>query len=361
MTQSPEPSVPGTSRVWLRTTLRWIAVGYPIALLILLAAFRFVGERWWVTTVGLYLPRLPFALPLVPLIAAILWVGPRRLLWTQLVAVALLLVLLGLRVTWPPSSTPGGFHLRVLTCNINSGSFGLPLILESLRAAHPDVILLQEVDPKDYDQLRAGVPGYSIHESGQFWMATRFPIEEVAEPPTMTQMGFTRSFKFVRYRVTTPAGPLTIYNIHPISPRDGLREVRGNGFRQQILRGDLFNLRARTVVAENTKLRLAQVERLAADARQAQGWVVMAGDTNLPDLSWAFGRWLGDFRDGFAEAGSGFGYTFPSPGFPWMRIDRIMAGQHLRFLTFRTLLDPISDHRALVADLEMPAPLAQAR
>jgi vancomycin resistance protein VanJ len=334
-------------------TLRSLAIGYPIALIIFTLALRLIGERWWGTTIALYLPRLPFALPLLPLTAAIVWMGPRRLLWTQVAATALLLELTGLHLAWPPSATPGAFHLRVVTCNINAGALGLERILKPLRATNPDVILLQAVEPNGYPKLRTLVPGYYVRESGQFWLASRFPIADMIEPPMQLNGGAQRSMRFVRYRITTPAGPVVLYNVHPISPRDGLEGVRGDGLRQQFLRGELFNTRARTLVAQNTSLRLTQLQAIVASARESGDPVLIAGDTNLPGLSWAFAHWLGDYTDGFSAAGTGFGYSFPAPGNPWMRIDRIMADQHFRFSDFRVINSYISDHFAVMADLEL--------
>ena len=40
------------------------AIAYPLLLLVAAVALRFVGERWWVTTVALYLPRLVLGAPL---------------------------------------------------------------------------------------------------------------------------------------------------------------------------------------------------------------------------------------------------------------------------------------------------------
>jgi endonuclease/exonuclease/phosphatase family metal-dependent hydrolase len=346
-------NLPSRRAALVSATLRSLAIGYPMALIIFILALRLVGERWWGTTIALYLPRLPFALPLLPLIAAIVWIGPRRLLWTQLLAVALLLGLTGFRIAWPTPPTPGAFHLRVVSCNINGGALGLERILRPLRATDPDIIVLQEVAPEAYPQLRTLVPGYSVRESGQFWLASRFPVESMTEPPTRLTGGFQRSMRFVRYRITTPAGPIELFNVHPISPRDGLESVRGNGLRHQLLRGDLFNTRARTQVAQNTALRLTQLQAFAESARESQDPVIIAGDTNLPDLSWAFAHWLGDYSDGFSAAGTGFGYSFPSPRDPWMRIDRIIADQRFRFRDFRVINSYISDHFAVRADLDL--------
>jgi endonuclease/exonuclease/phosphatase family metal-dependent hydrolase len=115
----------------------------------------------------------------------------------------------------------------------------------------------------------------------------------------------------------------------------------------------LFNTRARTIVARNTALRLAQLEAIAATARQSPDPVIIAGDTNLPGLSWAFAHWLGNYTDGFSAAGTGFGYSFPAPRTAWMRIDRIIAGPGFSFRDCRVIGSYISDHFAMQADLEL--------
>jgi len=107
------------------------------------------------------------------------------------------------------------------------------------------------------------------------------------------------------------------------------------------------------VVAENTSLRLAQLQSFVESARESPDPVIIAGDTNLPDLSWAFAHWLGAYSDGFSAAGSGFGYSFPAPRHPWMRLDRIMADQRFRFRSFQVINQYISDHFAVTAELEL--------
>lgn len=319
-------------------------MGYPLALLIFIVSLRFVGEKWWGTTIALYLPRAPFALPLLPLIVAIVWVGPRKLLWTQLLACGLLLGLMGFRVAWPTPPTPGALHLRIASCNTNGLALGVRRILDPLLARDPDIIALQEVNPDGWPRLRKLVPGYQVHEFGQFWLASRFPIAAVSGQS-----------QFVSYRITTPAGPIELFNVHPISPRDGLETIRGDGLRHQFLRGDLLNTQARTVVAQNTAIRLGQLQGIAETARGYSGQpVIIVGDTNLPDLSWAFARWLGEYGDGFVSAGSGFGYSYPSPRDPWMRIDRVLADKkHFRFRSFEVIHKYISDHFAITSELEL--------
>jgi endonuclease/exonuclease/phosphatase (EEP) superfamily protein YafD len=285
-----------------------------------------------------------FALPLLPLTAALVWFGPRKWLWTQLLAFGLLLALMGLRVAWPTPPTPGALHLRIASCNTNGLALGIGRILKPLLARDPDIIVLQEVSPIGWARLRQLVPGYEVHEFGQFWLASRFPIAQ-SDPGS----------QFVRYRINTPAGPIELFNVHPISPRDGLETVRGDGLRHQFLRGDLLNTRARRVVAQNTAIRLSQLQGIATAASSYAGQpVIIVGDTNLPDLSWAFARLLGEYGDGFASAGTGFGYSFPSPRDPWMRIDRVLADkQHFHFRSFEVINQYISDHFAITSELEL--------
>jgi endonuclease/exonuclease/phosphatase family metal-dependent hydrolase len=321
-----------------------LAIGYPLALLIFIVSLRFVGEKWWGTTIALYLPRAPFALPLLPLVVAITWLGPRKLLWTQLFAFGLLLELMGFRVAWPTPPTPGALHLKIVSCNTNGVALGAARILKPLLARNPDIIVLQEVGSDSWPRLRQLVPGYEVREFGQYWLASRFPIVETSG-----------HWQFVAYRIKTPVGPIMLFNVHPVSPRDGLETIRGDGLRHQVLRGDLLNTQARMVVARNTAIRLEQLQGIAASAHTyAELPILIVGDTNLPDLSWAFAHWLGEYSDGFAAAGSGFGYSFPSPRHPWMRIDRVLADrQHFRFRSFEVINQYISDHFAITSELEL--------
>jgi len=338
-------------------SLRVLAIGYPAALLAIILALRFAGERWWLSAAVLYLPRLAFALPL-PFILLLLLLGRRRwLLLTQLAALILLLFpLMGLRMPGAPSRHDGAFHLRVASYNIATGPHGAEPILEDLRGTDADVILLQETGENLTQALTAGLAGYQVHLAGQFLIASRFPVDETIEPPTITHRGKARSARFVSYRITTPAGPLRIFNVHPISPREALAELRGEGLKSEIESGRLLRGTASDKVMENTELRLQQIEMIAGDARRSPAPVIIAGDTNLPTLSWALSHWFGDYRDGFAEAGSGFGWTFPAPRHPWMRIDRVLADPRFRVVGFRVIESPASDHFPVVADLELPSP-----
>jgi endonuclease/exonuclease/phosphatase family metal-dependent hydrolase len=345
-----------SSRRW---TLRVLAVGYVMVLTLLLLGLRLVGERWWVTDLGLYLPRIGFALPLPVLAFAAAVTRRWRLLASQAVAAVLLVFpLMGLHLGLPsPAGSPraGAFRLRVLTENIAVAAFGLEAILKNVRDADPDVVVFQETPLDRADLFRAGLASYALRVDGQFLIASRYPIVDAYVPPPIAQGRQMHAPRFVRCRLATPIGTVSVYDVHPISPRDALNEVRSDEMRYQILYGRVLRGEASDEVASNTALRLAQLRAIADDAAKADGPVIIAGDTNLPGLSWALDHYLGAYRDGFSEAGRGFGYTFPSTPrhHPWMRIDRILADRRSRFVAFRTSPEHASDHLAVIADLEI--------
>lgn len=162
--------------------LRVLAVGYPVALLAIILALRFIGERWWVTTVALYLPRLGFGLPLPFLVLALAWFGPRRWLGTQVVAAGLLIFpLMGLRLSLTKTVQAGAVPLRVFSFNIHSAYAGIDGIAAQLRQANADIILLQENGDGQAQKLEPRFPEYHFHFSGQFVLASRFPIVDVVD------------------------------------------------------------------------------------------------------------------------------------------------------------------------------------
>ena len=339
-----------------RSSVTLAAVAYPLALLAVAAALRLIGERWWVTTIALYLPRIGFALPLPLLVVALLIARSYRLLITQVVAAFVLvfpLMGLGLHLGGARAATVGSQRFRLFTLNTGLGKNGTGEILERIRSADPDVIALEEVSDDDVEALRLGLPGHAFRHLDQFVIASRFPIEEVVVPPPIWRDGRAQSAQYAHCRLITPAGPIRLFVVHPISPHDAFDKLRGRGLWSEILSGRILRSASARTMEANTQERLGQVRALASDAEKSAESVLIAGDTNLPGLSWAFSRWLGGFSDGFAEVGRGFGYSYPAQRMVWMRIDRILAGPRFRFLDVATISPRISDHLAVAADIEL--------
>jgi len=341
---------------WFRRFVEAAAVAYPLAILAVAATLRYVGEAWWVSNVGLYLPPLGFALPL-PFLAASLYVlRMRRLLWTQSASlVVLLFALMGFVPRWPASAARGSGTLRVLSFNVNSGFGGAEALVDEIDGYAPDIVLLQETGGNEAlgRLLRAHYP--TVDATDQFILATRFPLSSTLTPDKLPFNGRLRTPRFLRHVLETSLGPIVVYNAHPLSPRVALYGVRGRqGLGHEILSGALFRGDGSALLQDNSGLRSLQVQTLSEAAAKETDPVILAGDTNLPSLSPILHRYLSPFVDGFTQTGWGFGYTFPTNKWlPWMRIDRILANNSLRFVRFEVGHTKTSDHFCVVADLRL--------
>jgi len=340
----------GTKRRVLSRIVSVLAYGYLVSLFIVTFALYYVGESWWVTTLGLYAPRVVFALPL-PFIVAGLWlVGLRRLFWTQVVAALLVgFPLMGFVMPWP-SLASGGQTIRLLSLNVDSANAGVPAIIDEVAAFSPDIVLLEEAPFGGAlaDALHARYP--FVESSTQFIAASRFPLESTV-PPKLSFYAQGRSPRFMRYAVATPLGSVVIYCVHPLSPRGVLHVGRFHGALRQLVSGQLFLNDPEKDVGSNAGLRTLQISTAAADAAQEAQPVIIAGDTNLPGLSATLRESLSGYHDGFRERGWGLGYTFPSKR-PFLRLDRILASEKLRFASFQVGCQGVSDHLCVVADIK---------
>lgn len=340
----------------LRIAVSAAAIAYPLCLLAVVLAFRFIGDRWWVTGVAIYLPRLAFALPLPILSVGLAMLGSRRLWGTQVFAALLVVMpLMGFVVPWPRPLRPTGPRMRVLSLNANSGYDGFPKILDAIDRYAPDLLLLQEivVGPEHpfVQALKSRFP--AVDATGQFIVASRFPLFEIGEPAKFAFEGRLHSPRYMRYVADTPLGRLAIYNVHPLSPRQAFYRVRGSGLRKEILSGRLLDGVAGQAVEANADLRAAELDAVVASTRADKLPVLIAGDTNLPTLHPIASRLGEGYRDGFVDAGWGFGYTFPANR-PWMRIDRMFASPSLRFERFEVGCTGVSDHLCVTATLAGP-------
>lgn len=328
------------------------AVGYPIALVLVVLALRLVGERWWVTAAALYLPGLGFGLPL-PFVAAAAWLwAPRRFLALQAVSLAVLVFpIMGLSLGPDRWRAPAaGPVLRVLSLNVGFAADTATAVARQAAATGADVVLLQDAGRTVPQRITRLLQGWSVRTDGEFVIATRHRIREVYVPPRLVYAQGSGGAHYVHYALDTPIGPVDVLNVHPTTPRPAIEELRGNGFRGEILSGRLFSSRAGGAMDWNVFRRNRQLEGIAARAAASPNPLVIAGDTNLPHQSRMLREHLGPFDDAFVRAGVGFGYTFPAKR-PWMRIDRVLMNRKFVALEAWVWDAPATDHRGIAATL----------
>ena len=330
-------------RRWLRLFAIALGIAYPLALLITWLLLRFVGESWWVTIVGLYLPPVGFLFP-APVVIAVAWAwAPRRILLLQVGSLLLALfplmgLHLGLRHARSAAETSA---IRLVSYNVGYGDRGVPGVVAQVQKLDPNLVLLQAADEGIAAELTAAFTGWHTDFHDQFFVASRFPLTAVHIPPPIhyeageggAQWSDDGGAHFVSYTIATPLGLVDVFNTHPTSPREGLEGMRGEGFRYELRSGHhVFGQGVERLIF-NAYRRTRQVQGLAAAARASTRPVIIAGDTNLPGLSRLFRENLGGFDDAFASVGRGFGYTYPAK-LPWLRIDRILTRGRLQAIDF---------------------------
>jgi endonuclease/exonuclease/phosphatase (EEP) superfamily protein YafD len=231
------------------------------------------------------------------------------------------------------SDPTGGVELRVLSANLREGKADAGLLVSSARQA--DILSFQELTPGEADRLSAagldatfpyrwldardGARGVGL------W--SRFPMH------TTKRIGaYVMGFVSAQLQVPGVSKDLTFVVVHIPGPwpwpvDDWLRDLR------------------------------RMPDTLLEEAEAAgSGAVVVAGDLNSTFDMRPFRALLRNgYRDAAAQSGAGIAPTFPAgrrlP--PFLALDHILT-RGCTATSLRTIMLPGSDHRALVATLQIP-------
>jgi len=290
------------------------------------------------------------------------------LLWSRALTILTLVVLafyvqqfgtqtLGALGLWGPSvaaAEEARPRLRVLTLNLHSPNNDPTQYEPMIRRLEPDVILLQEVTQafeRNFDRqfgdaypfsARAGTD--TAHAGAGTW--SRLPLgERDAFQPLQDHDNNVMH----RVRLLTGQGSgVWLYNVHLANPAAG-----GGGRRMQVMRLD----------SSERNAELAWLIRETANVTEPY---ILAGDFNSAAGSYPHRQFPPFWRDAFAEAGRGFGHTFPSPAtvggrlksisplLPLLRIDYVLTSRTLEPAHAWTEPVPGTDHQAVVADIVVP-------
>lgn len=311
-----------------RRVLFWAIVLQLVGIAVFIGALL-IGERSRLSLILLYLPRQPLLVGAVlgAILAPLTKRRVRLLVGLQVVAaVVVLFPVMGFKLG---SSVKSDFPVRLATYNVYFGKLSRPALLDEIAAMPADIILLQATYDSMGDRVKERFPDRSMNHEDDFILITRYKILSVDVPPPLADGSLP---KFVGYVLDTDAGPLRVFNVHPFSPRHALFEDEQTN--------------------DNIRHREEQIAAVVAAAHRPGPPFVIAGDTNLPALSSMGRRYLGDLHDAWDDVGFGLGYTFPAKR-PWMRIDRVLAKDGIRFVDVRVGKLGASDHRPVFVDFDV--------
>jgi endonuclease/exonuclease/phosphatase (EEP) superfamily protein YafD len=328
--------------------------------LVLLATLRHVGEANHGLALLLFVPPtfwllpglllLPFALVRswrsLPLLAAAAW------------------VILGPFMGWQKgrgAPQPADYAAPSLTLMTwNRGQHGGQSPIDFKRRQQPDLFLLQESALRERSLARSNDYGeYIAHQSiGEHTLLSKFPILE----GTLLPAGATpREARAARFVVDWNGRRIAVYSVHLRTPRDVLLSQWRGGLVYGLLGfpGTAWAERS----AQNQIFwdgQLADAGMILDAVRQDPLPALVAGDFNSPHTGLIRQRLARELGDAHAEAGSGFGFTFPgktrnpfSGGGPWLRIDYIFFSRQWSAMTCTTEAERASQHRAVAARLAL--------
>ncbi|MFI7600106.1 endonuclease/exonuclease/phosphatase family protein [Actinoplanes sp. NPDC049681] len=253
------------------------------------------------------------------------------------VSIVLCLVLLawlgGAYRTAGPQQAPGGAAtLRLLSANLKAGNTAIGSVGLKLRNSGADMVTLQEVTPEHLARLKksglAEVYPYSVtdplpgfHGSAIF---SKLPLTaarafDVNGSPMMTAT------------ITLGGRPLRVVDVHAVAPLSGTNLTRWRGQLADLVGMQPAGTSATVLIGDFN----ATLDHRSLAALTDSGW-----------------------RDAFAEAGEGFGFTYPNgwtPVVPMLRLDHAMVSEPITVLRADTADNPGSDHRMLAVDIAVPA------
>jgi len=241
------------------------------------------------------------------------------LLWTTIPAIGL-----PDRAPPPAGTSPA---LRLFHANLHAANPDVAAIAEEIRAAGPDLVALQEVDPDAAaGLLRSGVLArfpYAVTEirNGPPGIAlwSRFPL---ADPEVLDTGGMPR----IRATVLLGARRLRFYNVHVVAP-----------------------------VGEDRARWKAELRRIEEELGRERGPVVVAGDFNATRHHPSFRRLLRHrLADVHERRGRGWATTWPRdrwPLPPLMRLDHILVSPDIGVRSATEGHGQGSDHRPIIAEL----------
>ncbi|EID14764.1 endonuclease/exonuclease/phosphatase [Mycolicibacterium phlei RIVM601174] len=266
----------------------------------------------------------------------------QRRIFLSLAATVMVAVTLAVQIHWYywPAERLGvaeSVKVRVLSANLRKGQAD-PDFIASLADSSIDVLTVSELTPEEAQRLvdsgiEAALP-YSVlrpePNAGGIGLWSRFPVTPIA--PTSR-----KDISAVAARLSIPGtrhDPV-VASLHVTSP---ITAEAGSFRRWQ-----------RGIASAKKNL------RYFADLA-GQAGVIVAGDFNsTPDMR-QFRDLLDGYRDAVKEVGAGWLPTFPSRSWhpPAITIDHVLTRNTVTSAV-KTLYVPGSDHRALLASVQVPA------
>lgn len=352
MTTAASRSAPRLPRV--ARCLRFLTAAHVIGVAGVWFLIWEVSETHWLGSVATFLPRLPWLLPGLLLLAASLLTRSRTIWFNLATLLFALHSITEFNVPWnrltnsSPTTAKDERTLRLVSCNVQNFAPDFSLVLREVQRAKPDVIAFQEAFRPPRLLLEHFAGWHHIHVRG-LWIGSKWPLRLLGE----CQTDLFSHLSGVAVEVDAPFGKFVLTNLHLMTARKSLVELRP----LELFSGDSQLALAGATVERSEEARQA---RAFVTEHQSEWPVIVVGDFNMPTSSSVYRESFGDLTNAFESAAFGFGFTAPCKRFrhwpsntPWQRIDHILANDSWDVRECHIGEHDGSDHRLIAATLRL--------
>lgn len=322
------------------------------AVIAVAALLHFWSEDWWLSTILVYAPKAPLAVPAGLLLVVSLAMRPR---WVIVNLASLLLVLGPIMGFVAPVSRwvgkpprPRSDDVRLVSCNIQAFRPDFSTVIAELALHRPEIVAFQEVRGDDHPLLAKFFAGWHVAREDGYWVGSKYPVRLVQ---SLTAESFDRICGIV-VEVDLPTGPMLVVDVHLMTARRSLSELSVKGLMEGL---------GPDIIEPHQALRDQEMMEIRSQIEECRGGkpLIVLGDFNTPAASSLFQRWWGDLQSAYDTAGFGWGYTSPCrknqhywfDDTPWVRIDHILCTHEWRVISCETGVEDGSDHRLIAATL----------
>ena len=256
------------------------------------------------------------------------FVGSAVLVAAAIVSAAPLLPYLPLPVGSKSANAAAGPPLKILSVNVSFLQFSSRRLLEIVREADPDVVVVQELTPHaervlaDLDKSFTHYRKFPADGAYGIGLWSRLPLES-------SEMFALGRVPAIEARVRAPMGVFTIFGVHLRAPTAPQRAA-----------------------ARNLELR-----ELAVRSAAVEEPLVVAGDFNVTPYSPYYGDWLEASGLTDSRRGRTLSVSWPAT-FPWIGIpiDHVAVNDAFTILSHRRLPNFESDHYGVLVELAQKGP-----
>jgi endonuclease/exonuclease/phosphatase (EEP) superfamily protein YafD len=324
-----------------------VGLMYTISYGALLLLLRFAGERFWLSSLLLYLPLQVWLLPLAFLLP--LSLGFRRWIISLLLVCSIFVTLWFAGFKWRERNKAAGEAVTVVTNNI--GQSNHQSMAGFLERVNPDLVVLQDAAYR-LPWYRRAYPDRYCAAAGEFITISRYPISSARLLDRPQWRGPIAAV----FKIEWPSHPFSLYSVHIPTPRNDFERIRGHGFLVSLVKSHGIPFGQIQTYAEAMKQRVETARAFSELLASEKEPVLVAGDFNMPSWGYVHSLFASKLEDAFAMAGQGFGFSFPgitrnpiSLFGPWLRIDYLFCNHSWTPVSCVTEPHRASQHRAVAA------------